>query len=72
LLVLFTFCCVCFIAFFSLPDKGETREPMNKVYRVYKGIQDVGRDLILPAPPIGDNEFGDGSQVPVSLKNLCQ
>ena len=66
-MVLFTFCCVCFIAFFSLPDKGspvsgEGREPMNKVYRVYKGIQDVGRDLILPAPPIDDPEASDGGQ----------
>lgn len=64
-MVLFTFCCVCFIAFFSLPDKGapsgEAQEPMNKVYRVYKGIQDVGRDLILPAPPINDPDSADGS-----------
>jgi hypothetical protein len=36
---------------------------MNKVYRVYKGIQDVGRDLILPAPPILDPEAGDAEAV---------
>ncbi len=42
-MVLFTFGCVCFGAIFFLPDKGppsgEVQEPMNKVYRVYKGIQ---------------------------------
>ncbi len=68
LMVLVTFGCVCFGAIFFLPDKGlpagaatgEQQEPMNKVYRVYKGIQDVGRDLILPAPPIHDPESEDG------------
>ena len=53
LMVLVTFGFVCFGAIFFLPDKGlptgavdESQEPMNKVYRVYKGIQDVGRDLV--------------------------
>lgn len=25
---------------------------MNRVYRVYKGLQDAGRDILLPAPPL--------------------
>ena len=29
---------------------------MNRVYRVYKGLQDAGRDILLPAPPL---ESGD-------------
>jgi hypothetical protein len=64
LMVLVTFGCVCFGAIFFLPDKGLSEGaqevPMNKVYKVYKGIQDVGRDLILPAPPIHDPESEDG------------
>lgn len=53
-LVLATFLFVCFAAVFFLPDKlvDDKRGNVNKVYRVYKGLQDAGRDFILPAPPI--------------------
>jgi len=29
---------------------------MNRVYRVYKGLQDAGRDILLPAPPLESGE----------------
>lgn len=32
---------------------------MNKVYKVYKGIQDAGKDILLPAPPIGPSGSED-------------
>ena len=53
-LVLATFLFVCFAAVFFLPDKlvDDKRGNGNKVYRVYKGLQDAGRDFILPAPPV--------------------
>ena len=31
---------------------------MNRVYQVYKGLQDAGRDILLPAPPLAPS--GDG------------
>ena len=53
-LVLITFLFVCFSAVFFLPDKlvDEKGGHGNRVYRVYKGLQDAGRDFILPAPPV--------------------
>ena len=53
-LVLATFLFVCFSAVFFLPDKlvDDKEGSSNKVYRVYKGLQDAGRDFILPAPPV--------------------
>ena len=53
-LVLATFLFVCFAAVFFLPDKlvDDKGGNGNKVYRVYKGLQDAGRDFILPAPPV--------------------
>ena len=53
-LVLVTFLFVCFSAVFFLPDKigDEKSGHGNRVYRVYKGLQDAGRDFILPAPPV--------------------
>ena len=53
-LVLATFLFVCFAAVFFLPDKRIDDKGINanKVYRVYKGLQDAGRDFILPAPPL--------------------
>ena len=52
-LVLATFLFVCFAAVFFLPDKlVDDKGNANKVYRVYKGLQDAGRDFILPAPPV--------------------
>ena len=53
-LVLATFGFVCFAAVFFLPDKldDDKARNANKVYRVYKELQDVGRDFILPAPPV--------------------
>jgi len=59
-LVLATFCFVCFGAIFFLPtteSRSDTSsQNMNRVYRVYKGLQDAGRDILLPAPPL---ESGD-------------
>jgi len=53
-LVLATFLFVCFSAVFFLPEKlvDDKGGNANKVYRVYKGLQDAGRDFILPAPPV--------------------
>ena len=53
-LVLATFLFVCFAAVFFLPDKlvDDKGRNANKVYRVYKGLQDAGRDFMLPAPPV--------------------
>ena len=47
-LVLFTLCLLCFGGIFLLPDNfgGE------RVLRVYKQIQEDGRDFLIPAPPL--------------------
>jgi len=59
LMVLATFAFICFGAIFFLPEKSSKElSAVNKVYRVYKGIQDVGRDLILPPPPLFDDSDG--------------
>ena len=54
-LVLATFGFVCFGAIFFLPTEksGSDDSPpnMNRVYRVYKQLQDV-QDILLPAPPL--------------------
>jgi len=61
-LVLATFGFVCFGAIFFLPTEktGSDDSPpnMNRVYRVYKQLQDV-QDILLPAPPL-NNDDGDG------------
>ena len=45
----------------SVSDSNSSQN-MNRVYRVYKGLQDAGRDILLPAPPL---ESGDDlGQVP--------
>ena len=31
---------------------------MNRVYQVYKGLQDAGRDILLPAPPLAHESDG--------------
>jgi len=66
LLVLTTFGFFCFGAIFFLPDKGTLAAgdevSMNKVYRVYKGIQEAGRDFMLPPPPIVDPQ-SDGANL---------
>jgi len=57
-LVLATFCFVCFGAIFFLPGTSDSRSDnvsshnMNRVYQVYKGLQDAGRDILLPPPPL--------------------
>lgn len=57
-LVLATFCFVCFGAIFFLPNTDSktgsevSSQNMNRVYQVYKGLQDAGRDILLPAPPV--------------------
>jgi len=61
-LVLATFCFVCFGAIFFLPTtdtKSGSDVPsknMNRVYQVYKGLQDAGRDILLPAPPLDHHD----------------
>lgn len=67
LMVLATFAFICFGAIFFLPEKSSKElSSHNKVYRVYKGIQDVGRDLILPPPPPFDDAV-DGVEINVKL-----
>ncbi len=74
LMVLATFGFVCFGAIFFLPDfrlsgsssGSDSKLPnggqnMNRVYKVYKELQEAGRDLILPAPPI--DQGADGAPV---------
>jgi hypothetical protein len=53
-LVFLTLACVWVLAILSLPDRGMLDEgnSMNKVYRVYKGIREASRDLVLPKPAI--------------------
>jgi hypothetical protein len=60
-LVLATFGFVCFGAIFflpasnslsNMPNNGSGEKNMNRVYRVYKELQEAGRDLMLPAPPV--------------------
>lgn len=62
-LVLATFCFVCFGAIFFLPttdSRSDTisSQNMNRVYQVYKGLQDAGRDILLPAPPLAHESDG--------------
>lgn len=53
LLVFLTFGVVCFGAFFFLPEfrGGGT---VNSVYKVYKHMQKAGPELLIPAPPHGE------------------
>ena len=37
---------------------------MNRVYQVYKGLQDAGRDILLPAPPLASFDGQEGGHVP--------
>ena len=73
-LVLATFLFVCFAAVFFLPDKlvDDKGRNANKVYRVYKGLQDAGRDFILPAPPVATavpvGKIGTGKDPRVCLR----
>ena len=48
MLVLATFGFVSFIAVFYLPDKTPDTGNANKVYKVYKELENAGRDLIIP------------------------
>ena len=61
-LVLATFGFVCFGAIFFLPTEktgsdSPDQQGMNKVYRVQQMLQDAGRDILLPVPPIGEKNF---------------
>ena len=37
---------------------------MNRVYQVYKGLQDAGRDILLPAPPLASYDGQEKGHVP--------
>ena len=37
---------------------------MNRVYQVYKGLQDAGRDILLPAPPLASHDGQEGGHIP--------
>jgi mannosyl-oligosaccharide alpha-1,2-mannosidase len=68
-LVLATFCFVCFGAIFFLPNTDSksdniSSQNMNRVYQVYKGLQDAGRDILLPAPPLASFDGQEGGHVP--------
>lgn len=53
LLVFFTFGVVCFGAFFFLPEfRGAGT--VNSVYKVYRHMQKAGPELLIPAPPHGE------------------
>ena len=51
LLILGTFGFVSFATIWYLPDKQMNGANANKVYNVYKKMEEAGRDLILPPPP---------------------
>ena len=80
-LVLATFGFVCFGAIFFLPTEktGSDDSPpnMNRVYRVYKQLQDV-QDILLPAPPLSKFFFAsfvqrncEGRSIHLYLLFLC-
>lgn len=58
LLVFLTFGVVWFGAFFFLPEFRGGSNTVNRVYNVYKRMQKAGPDLLIPAPPHGD-EFSE-------------
>ncbi|XP_023712237.1 mannosyl-oligosaccharide alpha-1,2-mannosidase IA isoform X1 [Cryptotermes secundus] len=58
LLVFLTFGVVWFGAFFFLPEFRGGSNTVNSVYNVYKHMQKAGPDLLIPAPPHGD-EFSE-------------
>ena len=66
LLILGTFGFVSFSAVLYLPDKTTSSSDAgggggaNKVYKVYKELENAGRDLILPPPPHADPGEGEG------------
>ena len=37
---------------------------MNRVYQVYKGLQDAGRDILLPAPPLASFDGQEKGHIP--------
>ena len=37
---------------------------MNRVYQVYKGLQDAGRDILLPAPPLASYDGQEKGHIP--------
>ena len=37
---------------FILLADNVSSQNMNRVYQVYKGLQDAGRDILLPPPPL--------------------
>lgn len=51
MLILGTFGFVSFATIWYLPDKQMSGANANKVYNVYKKMEEAGRDLILPPPP---------------------
>uniref|UniRef100_A0A1L8DR25 alpha-1,2-Mannosidase n=1 Tax=Nyssomyia neivai TaxID=330878 RepID=A0A1L8DR25_9DIPT len=53
LLVLLTFCFVCFCGFFFLPDNFSS----NRVFNVYKQLQKAGPEIFIPAPPVAQQGF---------------
>ncbi|XP_067010449.2 mannosyl-oligosaccharide 1,2-alpha-mannosidase IA [Anabrus simplex] len=60
LLVFFTLGVVCFGSFFFLPEFRGSSGTVNSVYNVYKHMQQAGPELLIPAPPHGD----DVSEIP--------
>ncbi|XP_059610000.1 mannosyl-oligosaccharide alpha-1,2-mannosidase IA [Phlebotomus argentipes] len=61
ILVLLTFCLVCFCGLFFLPDNFSS----NRVFSVYKQLQKAGPEIFIPAPPVAQQGFrGDGGVDP--------
>ncbi|GAB0100369.1 mannosyl-oligosaccharide alpha-1,2-mannosidase IA-like [Sergentomyia squamirostris] len=54
ILVLLTFCFVCFCGFFFLPDNFSS----NRVLHVYKQLQKAP-EIFIPAPPVAQQNFND-------------
>lgn len=66
LLVFLTFGVVCFGAFFFLPEfRGAGT--VNSVYKVYRHMQKAGPELLIPAPPHGEEASESSGKLSLAL-----
>lgn len=61
-LVFFTFGLVCFGTFFFLPEFRGANSTVDSVYKVYRHMQKAGPELLIPAPPVL-NEQSDSQRL---------
>ena len=73
LLILGTFGFVSFATIWYLPDRQTSNNNGNKVYNVYKKMEEAGRDLILPPPPQAlDPDFRGNEEGALEAPNVMR